>query len=167
MSMQIEPTMHTSAQHDSRHRSAEDARRDHAYLDAAKDRGWITLDEIMQLASGSPVDADEALHVTREAGIGLANDSDDTQADPWSDLGTLADAGPSAFLPGARDDPSARDAEAATDELMAGGPASLYLREISRARLLTAEEEVTLAQALETGKAARARIEQGGIDDTG
>jgi len=166
MSMQIEPTMHTAAQHDSiHHHSAEDARRDHAYLDAAKDRGWITLDEIMQLASGSPVDADEALHVTREAGIGLAGDSDNTHADPWSDLGTLADNGPSAFLPGARDDPSARDEEAATDELMAGGPASLYLREISRARLLTAEEEVTLAKALETGKAARALIVEGGIDD--
>jgi len=165
MSMQIEPPMHTATQHDSHHHSAEDARRDHAYLDAAKDRGWITLDEIMQLASGSPVDAEEALHVTREAGIGLADGSDDTRSDPWSDLSSLADDGPSAFVPGARDDPGARDEEAATDELMAGGPASLYLREISRARLLTAEEEVTLAQALEAGKAARARIEQGGIDD--
>jgi RNA polymerase primary sigma factor len=45
---------------------------------------------------------------------------------------------------------------------MAGGPASLYLREISRARLLTAEEEVTLAKALERGKAARARLDQAG-----
>jgi RNA polymerase primary sigma factor len=158
MSMQIEPTMHTANQHDTHHHSAEDARRDHAALQAARDRGWITLDEIMQLASGSPVDADEAIHVTREAGIGLAADGDDPHADPWADLGTLADEGPSAFLPGSRDE------EAATDELMAGGPASLYLREISRARLLTAEEEVTLAQALEAGKAARAQLERG-VDD--
>jgi RNA polymerase primary sigma factor len=166
MSMQIEPTMHTAAaHHDQHHHSAEDARRDHAYLASAKDRGWITLDEIMQLASGSPVDADEALHVTREAGIGLNADGDDSNSDPWADLGTLADEGPSAFLPGHRDDPSARDEEAATDELMAGGPASLYLREISRNPLLTAEEEVELAQALEAGKAARERIEHGGIDD--
>jgi len=161
MSMNIEPTMHTAAQHDSQHHSAEDARRDHAYLESAKDRGWITLDEIMRLASGSPVDADEAIHVTREAGIGLADDDDDAHDDAWSDLGTLADEGPSAFLPGHRDDVTARDEEAATDELMAGGPASLYLREISRAQLLTAEEEVTLAQALEAGKAARARLKHG------
>src|SRR5215207_2787175 len=133
MSMQIEPTMHTAAAHDNvHHHSAEDARRDHAYLVTAKDRGWITLDEIMQLASGSPVDADEALHVTREAGIGLNAVGEGATSDPWADLGTLADEGPSAFLPSPRDDPSARDEEAATDELMAGGPASLYLREISR-----------------------------------
>jgi RNA polymerase primary sigma factor len=187
MSMQIEPTMHTAAQHDTHHHSAEDARRDHAYLDAAKDRGWITLDEVMQLASGSPVNADEALHVTREAGIGLTDDEEDdahgharprdrggSHGDDWSDLSTLADEGPAAFHPSGRDDPTARDEEAATDELMAGGPASLYLREISRARLLTAEEEVALAKALERGKAARARLDQasqagqagqGGIDD--
>jgi RNA polymerase primary sigma factor len=173
---QIEPTMHTAAQHDNHHHSAEDARRDHAYLAAAKERGWITLDEIMKLASGSPVDADEALHVTREAGIGLSDDADDhdhtrdtSRGDAWDDLSTLADEGPSAFHPSGRDDPTSRDDEAATDELMAGGPASLYLREISRARLLTAEEEVTLAQAIEAGKAARARLDErdqeGGADD--
>ena len=48
---------------------------------------------------------------------------------------------------------------------MAGGPASLYLREISRARLLTAEEEVTLAQQIEAGKAARAQLERGRQSD--
>ena len=54
MSMQIEPTMHTAAQHATAHHSADDARRDHAYLQAARERGSITLDEIMSLASGSP-----------------------------------------------------------------------------------------------------------------
>lgn len=157
--MQIEPTMHTSASHDSRHHSAGDARRDHAYLEAAKERGSITLDEIMRLASGSPVDLDEALHVTREAGIELAEDRDTSSADPWADISTLAGEGPSAF------NPTARDEEAVTDELMAGGPASLYLREISRNRLLNAEEEVELAQQLEAGKAARAQLDAGPEDD--
>ena len=157
--MQIEPTMHTAAHHDTAHESADDARRDHAYLQAARERGSITLDEIMNLASGSPVDLDEALHVTREAGIGLV-ETDDRNADPWADLSSLADEGTDAFHP------SPRDEEAATDELMAGGPASLYLREISRNRLLTAEEEVELAQALEAGKAAREQLDQGiGLDE--
>ena len=158
--MQIDPTMHTAARHAQSHHSAEDARRDHAYLDAARERGSITLDEIMQLASGSPVDLGEAIHVTREAGIELAEDAEDTNsADPWADLSTLADEGTGAFHP------SPRDEEAATDELMAGGPASLYLREISRNPLLTAEEEVQLAQQLEAGKEARAQIEAGVQDD--
>jgi RNA polymerase primary sigma factor len=159
MSMHTEPTMHTTAQHNSAHHSAEDARRDHEYLQAARERGSITLDEIMRLASGSPVDLDEAIHVTREAGVGVAEDDDDSSADPWADISTLADEGPAAFLP------TSRDEEAATDELMAGGPASLYLREISRARLLTAEEEVELAQQLEAGKEARAQLEAGVADE--
>jgi RNA polymerase primary sigma factor len=150
--------MHTRAQHDSAHHSADDARRDHAYLKEARERGSITLDEIMQLASGSPVDLDEALHVTREAGIEIADD-DTNSGDPWADLNTLADEGADAFHPNPRDE------EAATDELMAGGPASLYLREISRNRLLTAEEEVELAQALEAGKAAREQLNEGIEDD--
>jgi len=159
MSMQNEPTMHTTAQHNTTHHSADDARRDHAYLDAARERGSITLDEIMQLASGSPVDLDEALHVTREAGIDLTDDGDTNSGDPWADLSTLADEGADAFHP------TSRDEEAATDELMAGGPASLYLREISRNRLLTADEEVELAQALEAGKAAREQLEAGVQDE--
>ncbi|MGE3269093.1 MAG: RNA polymerase sigma factor RpoD/SigA [Chloroflexota bacterium] len=145
---------HEPGTHIAPHHSVADARRDHDRLAEARERGTITLDEIMRLASGSPVDADEARHISREAGIDLTEDADSTTSDPWADLTTLAEEGPGAFMPSRRDD------EAATDELMAGGPASLYLREISRARLLTAEEEVTLAQELEAGKEARATLEQ-------
>jgi RNA polymerase primary sigma factor len=155
--MQNEPTMPTAYR--GPHHSLVDAMQDHAYLEAARERGSITLNEIMTISSGSPVDADEAVHNARAAGIAIVDDGDDT-TDPWSDLSTLADEGPSAFLPAARDD------EAVTDELMAGGPASLYLREISRARLLTAEEEVTLAQQLEAGKAATERLAGGVTDPT-
>ena len=98
----------------------------------ARERGWITLDEIMQLASGSPVDADEAMHVTREAGIGLVDDGARAQDDPWTDLEHPGRRRGRRVHPSGRDDPTSRDEEAATDELMAGGPASLYLREISR-----------------------------------
>lgn len=154
MSMTHETNAHTLPHHD-----AADARLDHAALVAARERGFITLDEIMNLASGSPVDANEARHISREAGIDLVGDRSSPPDDPWADLGALADEGPAAFQV------SQRDEEAATDELMAGGPASLYLREISRARLLTAEEEVSLAQQLEAGKQARATLEAG-LDDT-
>jgi len=138
--------------------SYHDPERRRAAVAAARERGSITLEEGMQLASGSPVDPDEGMDVTREAGIDLVKTGDGDDDDPWASIETLAEDGPSAFTPA---ESSAHDV---TDDLMAGGPASLYLREISRTPLLTAEEEVTLAQELEAGKEARARLEQG-VDD--
>jgi len=135
-----------------------DPQRIRAAVATARERGSITLDEIMQLASGSPVDLDDAMEATREAGIDLthAGAEDD---DSWASIETLADDGPQAFTAPERTAPDI------TDELMAGGPASLYLREISRTPLLTADEEVMLAQELEAGKEARAELEQGVEDE--
>jgi RNA polymerase primary sigma factor len=119
-------------------------------IDAARERGWITLDELMRLASGSPVDMDEATDLAREAGIELV----DAQGDDWEDMARFADEGPGAFS-------VTTEGPAVTEELMAGGPAALYLREISKNPLLTAEEEVQLAQELEAGKAAQGRLDEG------
>jgi RNA polymerase primary sigma factor len=122
-------------------------------LHAARERGWTTLDELMNLASSSPVDVEEAKDLARDAGIELVDEDGDT----WQDLETLADEGPSAFS-------GVREAPASAEELMPGGPAALYLREISRTPLLTAEEEVELAKALEAGKEASAELARG-VDD--
>src|SRR6266516_828421 len=122
-------------------------------LDAARERGWTTLEELLSLASGSPVDLDEAADLAREAGIDLVGGG----GDGWDELQTLADEGPGAFS-------IVPEAPAPAEELMPGGPAALYLREISRNPLLTAEQEVRLAQELEAGKAARAALARG-VDD--
>jgi RNA polymerase primary sigma factor len=122
-------------------------------LAAARDRGWTTLEELMKLASGSPVDVDEAVDLAQDAGFQLV----ERGGDAWEDLGRLADEGPSAFSVVAEAPPP-------IDEFMPGGPAALYLREISQNPLLTAEEEVQLAKELEAGKAARKQLEQS-IDD--
>ncbi|MCC7107226.1 MAG: RNA polymerase subunit sigma-70, partial [Chloroflexi bacterium] len=42
-------------------------------------------------------------------------------------------------------------------------PAAIYLRDISQVALLTAEEEVELARALERGNAAKKKLATGGL----
>jgi RNA polymerase primary sigma factor len=121
-----------------------------AALDEARERGWITLDELMHLASGSPVDLDDARDLTHAAGIELV----ETDGDPWEEMHALAEEGPSAFSP-------ERPAPAFVDEPGGSDAATLYLREISQTPLLTAEEEVQLAKEIEAGKAAAARLAEG------
>jgi len=116
----------------------------------ARERGWVTLDEIMQAASGSPVDADSAEDIARDLGIEVV----ESEGDVWDDLETLAEEGPSAFT-------RVQEGVAPAEELTAESPAALYLREISATPLLTAEEEIALAQQLEAGKAAQRRLERG------
>ncbi len=98
-------------------------------IEAAAERGWVTLDDLFQMASGSPVDLEEATDLARQAGIELV----DGDGDGWDDVRTLADEGPGAFTVVPEGPPP-------TEELMAGGPAALYLREISQNPLLNAEE---------------------------
>ncbi|HZS01827.1 MAG TPA: sigma-70 family RNA polymerase sigma factor [Chloroflexota bacterium] len=124
-----------------------------AVLAAARERGWFTLDEVMCAAAGSPVDVGEARELVREAGVDLV----ERGGDPWDDLETLAEEGPSAFS-------QARETPPPAEELAPDSPAALYLREISQTPLLTAEEEVELAKRLEAAKAAQKRLAQGGPD---
>ncbi|MPZ14609.1 MAG: sigma-70 family RNA polymerase sigma factor [Chloroflexi bacterium] len=57
-----------------------------------------------------------------------------------------------------------RRKQAASEELNPAGTAAVYLREISRRPLLTAEEEVELAMVMESGRAAAQELERG-VDD--
>ncbi len=122
-------------------------------LQPALDRGWLSLEELIRLSSGSPADADEAVDLARGAGIRVQ----DADGDPWEDVHTLANDGPDAFREPIREGP------AAGADLAAEDPSTFYLREISRTPLLTADEEVKLAQQLEAGNAARERLEAGSV----
>jgi RNA polymerase primary sigma factor len=119
-------------------------KRDLPAIERARERGWITLDEIMHLASGSPVDTEEAIDITRATGIGLIDDA----SDGWGDLERLADEGPERFTAVKRAPKESESTEAAT----------LYLRDISKTPLLSADEEVQLAKQIEAGFKAQARL---------
>ena len=118
-------------------------------MKVARDRGWISLEDLMGLASGSPVNLELAEHLAQDAGIEL-----EAGGDGWDDLQTLADDGPSALTTSRGRD---RDVLISADEV-AGSPAALYLREISHTPLLSAEEEVQLAKQLEAGREAERRL---------
>src|SRR5687768_13638552 len=120
--------------------------RDFPALERARERGWITLDEIMHLASGSPVDVEEAIDLTRAAGISLLDDD----GDGWGELEKLADDGPEKY----------KEAKVAPKEVESTEAATLYLRDISKTPLLTAAEEVQLAKQIEAGVKAQARLSE-------
>jgi RNA polymerase primary sigma factor len=66
--------------------------------------------------------------------------------------------GVGAATPSASEEDDAYDLDALDDQVPATDPITRYLREIGRTALLSAKEEVDLAQAIERGKDARARL---------
>ncbi len=117
-------------------------------LEQARERGTTSLAELFELASGSPVDNEEAMELAHAVGIHLG----EAEGDPWEHIERFADEGTDAYR-------ETREGPAAAEEVGAvGDPATVYLGEISRTPLLTAEEEVQLAQERDAGFEARARL---------
>ncbi|HET6315997.1 MAG TPA: sigma-70 family RNA polymerase sigma factor [Chloroflexota bacterium] len=119
----------------------------------ARERGITNLAELLELASGSPVDVDDATELANAVGIQLA----DTDGDPWEHMQRFAEEGPEAYR-------ETREGPAPAEELAVADPATVYLGEISRTPLLTADEEVELAQERDAGRAAAERLAVGVAD---
>src|ERR671931_605637 len=135
-------------------------RRNHlALLETARARRYITLWEAAAAASHSPVDLDEVGEILTEAGIQLDDSEEQStnwvrEAEPDDEeldeaIEDEADQLPSRFF---------QPGEYAPDT-----PAAIYLRDISQVPLLTAEEEIELARALERGEQAKRALALGGV----
>jgi RNA polymerase primary sigma factor len=123
-------------------------------LDAARRRGWTTLQEILMLASSSPVDTQRAINIASESDIEVGGHAD---ADAWATLAKLAEAGSSAFS-------AEREGPPPREELTPDSSDAIYIQDISRTPLLTANEEIRLAQGREVGAEAASRL-AAGVDE--
>ncbi len=127
----------------------------------ARERGFVTLEDVVRVAVDEPVDLDEIRDSLEEAGFELVEAGD--EEDVPRPLGSVTPqvterAEEEEVVIGAH---ILRAAALEAEELMPDTPAAIYLRDISRVPLLTAEEEVTLAKALEAGDIARNKLQSG------
>ncbi len=144
----------------------------------ARERGYLTILDIVQLQAegGEKVNISQVLQTLETVGVKVARGDDEDvedleeaeedEVEPLS-LGhteiedeprpsyLFANAEEGAFEPEHVEEPVAE-----VDYAPSEAPAAIYLRDISRVRLLTAEEEVSLAKQIEQGNLAVERMKQ-------
>ncbi len=122
-------------------------------LSGGRDKGYVTYDDILAVfpdAEKDPEQREEILAALTDAGIPVVASEDDV-ADPMGD----------------HDDEDDDDLDSARDNLLeaveSDDTVGLYLKEIGRVPLLTALQEVDLAQRMERSRDARENLAVGKV----
>ena len=123
-------------------------------LAKAEEQGYLTLDDLMEFfpeAEENLEDLEELFIFLSEEGVQVlyGDDKPDDDADAKAEQGEKKTA-----LPRVDRLPEAPLSEIASDDTI-----SLYLKEMARVPLLTADQEVTLARGYEEGRDARKELE--------
>jgi RNA polymerase primary sigma factor len=128
----------------------------------AEKQGFVTLDDLMGVfpeAEDSLDQLEDLFIYLSEEGIQVfyKNHADDEAKDSEEVESDTDDDEPEADTEDSEDEDGARSplSEIASDDTI-----SLYLKEMARVPLLTAEQEVSLARSYEEGREAKARMEQ-------
>jgi RNA polymerase primary sigma factor len=143
----------------------EDRRRQ--LMELARERGYVTVEDILELTPPGQLDMEEIREMLDEAGVELV-ESDDDEDDHPAELGWAesTDASAETETSEAEERVLIRAPFLEAEELVPETPAAIYLRDISRVPLLTADEEVQLARELERGEIAKAALSDSAEDST-
>ncbi len=148
-------------------------------VEKAQERGPVTLVEIALVAARSGTSVQHVLRALQERGVRVpivAGEDDADEGEDLDDSEEEEELGAPRLVSHSRGDPlhespllassdepliEHRHAEEAAGEVdVPDAPAAIYLRDISRVSLLTAQQEVSLAKDIESGNQAAERLKQ-------
>ena len=132
-------------------------------IELGRQKSYVTIDDILHFFPDAEQDIgqlEEAFAALMAAGIPYLEDETPLDGPTEDDLDIESDE---------KDDEDDEEANVKLDDLEnidTDDSIGLYLKEVSRVPLLTAEEEVELAQRIERGRIAREELAKGNVGET-